>query len=476
MKPADQLTNAELDQAAIRADELRGHVVLQMVHDFLGRFISYPCKHSQIAHALWVLHTHLMDRWDTTPRLFFGSPEPGSGKTRALEVTASLAPLSIMTVNCSPAYLFRKVADEAGRPTIFYDEIDTVFGPKAKDNEDIRGLLNAGHRKGATAGRCVMRGKTVETEDLPAYAAVAMAGLGWLPDTILSRSIVIRMRKRRPDEQVEPYRPRIHEKEGWTIKAAIESWAAGFTTNVAWPELPPEIKDRNADVWEPLVVIADAVGGDWPARARAAAVALVASAMDAEPSLGVRLLADIQTVFGNKEKMSTVELLAALNELEESPWGDIKGKPLDSRGLARRLREYNIKSRSTRPDHGDKTKTPKGYHNADFFDMWARHLPPSPAESATSATSATILDFAGENHVAGNGRVADVAPHVADRGAQEHRKTGHVSPVADVAQFQGRADRTCAQCRVEDGKTVLFHTVPPRWLHVECEPFWSGRR
>jgi hypothetical protein len=84
--------------------------------------------------------------------------------------------------------------------TILYDEIDTVFGPKAKENEEIRGLLNAGHRRGAVAGRCVVHGKRVETEEIPAYCAVALAGLGWLPDTILTRSIIIRMRRRAPGE------------------------------------------------------------------------------------------------------------------------------------------------------------------------------------------------------------------------------------------------------------------------------------
>ena len=63
----------------------------------------------------------------------------------------------------------------------------------------MRGLLNAGHRKGAVAGRCVVRGKSVETVEYPAYCAVAMAGLGDLPDTILTRSVVIRMRRRAPE-------------------------------------------------------------------------------------------------------------------------------------------------------------------------------------------------------------------------------------------------------------------------------------
>jgi hypothetical protein len=29
----------------------------------------------------------------------------------------------------------------------------------------------------------------------------------------------------------------------------------------SWPDLPPEIQDRNADIWEPLIAIADEIGG-----------------------------------------------------------------------------------------------------------------------------------------------------------------------------------------------------------------------
>ena len=116
-------------------------------------------------------------------------------------------PNPVVAVNVSPAYLFRKVGSEEG-VTLLYDEIDTVFGPKARENEELRGLLNAGHRKGAVAARCVVRGKNIETEEIPAYAAVAMAGLGWLPDTILSRSVIIRMRRRHAG------RRRVHAAEG----------------------------------------------------------------------------------------------------------------------------------------------------------------------------------------------------------------------------------------------------------------------
>jgi hypothetical protein len=168
--------------------------ILENVHQFIGRFVAYPSEHAHNAHALWCVHAHLMHLWDTTPRIAFLSPEPASGKSRALEVTELLVPNPILAVNVSPAYLFRKVGSEDGPPTILFDEIDTVFGPKAKDNnEETRGLLNAGHRRGAVTGRCVMLGKTVATEEIPAYSAVALAGLGWLPDTIMSRAVIVRI-------------------------------------------------------------------------------------------------------------------------------------------------------------------------------------------------------------------------------------------------------------------------------------------
>ena len=76
-----------------------------------------------------------MDAWESTPRIAFLSPEPGSGKTRALEITELLVPNPVEAINVTPAYLFRKVTDPAGLPTILHDEIDTVFGPKAKETK-----------------------------------------------------------------------------------------------------------------------------------------------------------------------------------------------------------------------------------------------------------------------------------------------------------------------------------------------------
>jgi hypothetical protein len=166
-----------------------------------------------------------------------------------------------------------------------FDEIDTIFGPRAKDNEDIRGLLNAGHRRGAKTYRSVLRGRQVKVEAIEAFCPVALAGIGWLPDTLMSRSVIVRMRRRHQAEKIEPFRRRIHGKQGERIRNEIGAWVRSVPDHIEWPDLPREIQDRAADIWEPLIAVADLAGGKWPRLAREAAVALVAVATDTEPSV-----------------------------------------------------------------------------------------------------------------------------------------------------------------------------------------------
>src|SRR6187431_72544 len=204
-----------------------GAELLEDVHTFLGRFVSYPSEEAHTAHTLWVAHTWLMDAWDSTPRLAFLSPEPGSGKTRALEASEPLTRNALHMSNVSPAYLFRRISAQAGVPTLLYDEVDTVFGVKQRESaEEIRSLLNAGHRRSGVVGRAVTtKDGAVGTEELPAYAAVALAGLGDLPDTIMSRAVVIRMRRRAPGEYVEAWRERDCKPQAEPIALRLADWA-----------------------------------------------------------------------------------------------------------------------------------------------------------------------------------------------------------------------------------------------------------
>lgn len=373
--------------AGIDALATNGAALLDRVEAWLRRFVAPPSPEAMTAIVLWAAHAHCMDAWDSTPRLFFSSPEPGSGKSRGLELVGALSPRTVEAVNATPSYLFRKVEDPAGRPTICYDEIDNVLGPKITHTEEVRGFLNAGHRRGAVAGRCVVKGKTVEVEELPAFCAVAMAGLGYLPDTILSRCVIVRMRRRAPDEVIEPYRRRLHEAEGHELRDDLADWAAVIEdrARAMFPAMPAEVVDRNADVWEPLIVMADIAGGHWPDRARVSAVTLVSDAMRKPPSLGLRLLADLRAVFGDDDQVSTATLLERLHALDEAPWSDLKGKPLDPRGLSRMLGDYEIKSLTIRLG----LATQKGYRRADLHDAWQRYLGETPKDADTTVTPVT---------------------------------------------------------------------------------------
>ena len=366
-----------LEAAVVAQLHPDGAAILDDVFDYLRRFVAYPSMHAQAAHTLWIAHTHFMDVWDTTPRIAFLSPEPGSGKSRALEVTELLVPNPVIAVNATPAYLFRKIGQEDGRPTVLFDEIDTVFGPKARDNEETRGLLNAGYRKHSVAGRCTVRGKEVFTEELPAYCAVAMAGLGSLPDTILTRSIIVRMRRRAPGERIEPYRQRTNGPDAERIRANLERWARSVTDDIGFSDMPEGVEDRNADVWEALIAVADAAGGVWPALARETAVTLVTENKSKGGSLGVQLLRDLRKVFGPAETMTTNAILSTLHAMDESPWADLKGKPLDARGLGYRLSQYGIHPTTVR----NGAAIAKGYKRYDMHDAWSRYLPdvPQPA-------------------------------------------------------------------------------------------------
>ena len=372
-----QMTNAELN------------VLLNRIEGFLSRFVSYPSRHALTAHVLWIAHTHAIEAFESTPRLAFLSPEPGSGKSRALEITQLLVPNPVEAINVTPAYLFRKVGSKEGKPTILYDEIDTVFGPKAKDNEEIRGLLNAGHRKHSVAGRCVVRGKTVETEEIPAYCAVALAGLGKIPETILSRSIVIKMRRRARKEQILPFRRRLHAEEGNALRNELSTLMLSAMESLAdaWPTMPPEVIDRDADVWEALLAISDLAGSEWSHRARMAAVFLVSDSKQDTPSLGIQLLRDLKDIFDSTDRLQTETILRRLNSLSEAPWADLRGRPIDARTLSRILAEYEIKSKVIRFEDA----TYKGYLKCDFLDVWERYLSPPPPKCETEETSKTIV-------------------------------------------------------------------------------------
>jgi hypothetical protein len=213
-----------------------------------------------------------------------------------------------------------------------------------------------------------------------------LAAIGELPDTIMDRAVVVRMRRRAPGEQVQPYRTRRDAPPLHDLRQSLSGWARQHLPELqhAQPVMP--LEDRAADTWEPLIAIADLAGGDWPARARDAAQAMtVAEAQQEEDTAaGVRLLGDLRQIFqaAGAEALYTSSILDRLHKLEDAPWADWYGRPLSTRDLAKLLRPYQVRSRSVR-EHGTGASL-KGYARADLHDAWQRYLVPTP--QATHAT------------------------------------------------------------------------------------------
>ncbi len=450
-----------------------GAELLDDVRRFVARFVAFPSRAALNAVTLWTAHAHTVDASDSSPRLALLSPEPGSGKTRTLEVLELLVPRPMHALNAAVAPIFRSI--QAERPTLLFDEVDAIFGRHGKDDpaEDLRGLLNAGHRKGASVPRCV--GKDFKVERFPVYAAAALAGLGDLPDTLMSRSIIVRMRRRAPGEHVEPFRRRVHSPAGEELRARLVEWAESVSSEIegAWPELPDGIVDRSADVWEPLLAIAESAGRHWPETARAACVELAAVAAGRDASLGIRLLADIRIVLtkAKADRMPTDLLLDKLHALDEAPWSDLRGKPLDARGLARRVGQYEVKP------HQFKVEEVKvrGYsipgseeHGGGLYDAFERYLPPLSHSSGTDGTAGTA-QLSGVDPVPDAGARTGTGPR---SGTEREPATWAVPAVPQVPHIQkgtagGPEIGPCACCsnnptrRYGDNAEPLCQTCRP---------------
>jgi hypothetical protein len=346
---------------------------LERVSTELRRYVVVS-REQATALALWVFHTHAIDAADATPYLSIFSAQRESGKTRLLEVLELLIARSLVVANISDAALFRVIAEV--QPTLLFDEVDSIFGPKSRDREDLRGMLNAGYRRGARVYR-VGGKKMNELQTFPVFAAKALAGIGTLPDTIASRTIPIRLKRRTQSETIDRFHPREAGPALELLRLDLEQTAERLIDRLtpARPGLPAQLSDRMKDVWEPLFAIAELAGPTWAEQARHAAVKLATNREVEDDAIAVQLLADIRSVLAVRDRITTRDLIAELAALYESPWATYRrdDKPITAAILGALLRPFEIRSRSIRLPDGT---TPKGYLREQFEDAFLRYLPP----------------------------------------------------------------------------------------------------
>lgn len=371
-------------QRRARVANTNGAELLDELHEAVTRYVVFPSSAAADAAVLWIAASHAQPAWEHAPRLAAVSPLKRCGKSRLLDVVAETAHRPLITVNATIAAVARAVGDDP--PTLLVDEADAIFGSRrqAENNEYLRGLLNAGHQRNRPMLRWDITSRSLD--QLNTFAMAMLASIGDLPDTIMDRAVVVRMRRRSPGERVAPYRTRRDAPPLNQLRDRLSVWARGHLEDLeaATPEMP--LEDREADTYEPLIAMADLAGGDWPARARKAAEVLTAAERDADTdtSLTVRLLADLREVFGEgEERVATTTLIDRLVKVDEAPWADLDGKRLDARALANRLRPYGVRPKVIRL--GD--KTPRGYERADLAEQWDRYLPAMRNDRNTATTA-----------------------------------------------------------------------------------------
>jgi Protein of unknown function (DUF3631) len=420
--------------------------LLEQVGAFIRSYVVLPTAAIHYL-ALFVAHTYVMGASETTAYVYITGPVRRIGKSRARETLEYLVQRPRSTVSISEAALFRVIgADDT--PTLLFDEIEALFGPNAQRDpakQMLVAILNAGwRRRGGEVLRCVGEGSKQSVVAFPVYGPKVLVGIDvGLPDTLADRVVRIEMTRRRRSEPVKRLRDREAQAESAPLRAQLERFAesAVDTLKEARPELPDELDDRKQDGWEPLFALAELAGGEWPARARAAALALSAGGEEEEDgSPSMQLLADLREAFRDDDRLATKELLERLTADEESRWREWgrQRKPLTAMGLGNLLRPFKIRSRSIRFPDGS---TVKGYLRDQFADAWDRYL--TPLSAFQDVTSSQAKSHAG----------LSATPRRHSVTASDARNPAWIKQCDGVTAenaYQGVRSRLCPECTTPD--------------------------
>jgi Protein of unknown function (DUF3631) len=371
-----------------------GAALFDEIAALIRRFVIIG-KHELVAFVAFIVHCHAIDAFYTTPRIKITSPEENCGKTLlAIDIGGHLLPVgSILSVSITPSALYRSLTDST--PAVVMDEFDNGPGRKgaAIDSEVqslLQAVLNEGYRRGAKVYRTHPR--THERVEFPVFAPVVVVGIR--PDlsrAFETRTIPIEMQRALPDAQLEVFEWKKKMADDLeALRNRIAEWAKQNLTQIETtePKRPDGIIGRKAEIWVPLLTVAEVAGGLWPKRLREAATVLGLDASPDSDSISNQLLADTRDVFGDRERIWSGDLTDGLNALVEErrwhTWNDGEGiKPIDF--FHRVIKRYRLhKSKDIRI--GDQKA--KGYEREWFEDAWKRYLgPPKDDDDGESEKS-----------------------------------------------------------------------------------------
>lgn len=289
--------------------------VLDAIGNLLDKHLVLPSREERDAVAVWIAGSWISHEFQAYPRLYFRSAEPGSGKSEAMMTALRLTRKYYQMVGVTPSVLLRVIDANDKPPALGLDEADEVFG-KAGSNGgkgEVKQILNAGYKKGGTVLRA--RGQD-GFHEYECFAPVTLAGMGVLPPALMTRSVTVSMRRPIEGETFVPYRERVHAPLFDAVKDALDKWSgkAAQRVKTSFPELPDGVKNRDAEIWESLVAVADlAEGSDWGDRIRKAAVVLTnrTDVTEAVPA-GTQLVKVLARLFKETDKVTQDQVATEL--------------------------------------------------------------------------------------------------------------------------------------------------------------------
>lgn len=356
-----------------------GAALLDRVSQFIGRYLQCS-EHQVTVMALWALHSYCLPAARVTPYLSIQSTEKQSGKTLCLQLLSFLCDSPALTAGFTASNLTRRM--DGSISTILLDECQATLGTRARSKGPVlRAILASGHLCGP--------GYTDSTHERNAFGPKAFAGMGQLPEALADRSIPIILQPLRNGVE-ETLRPRVERfnlsqaaAEAKLLQQQLSAWTSenledlGERHSYAHEDFPPHLSLRRQDMSEPLLHLADAIGGQWPARIRAALASIFQEESAFDLQQARQLLHDVRDCFahhGCPERLSTSTLLAWMHSLPARPW-DVDGL-LTARAFARLLVAFEIRPRVQRLGSASlgSTNPARGYQLQDFVEPWQVHL------------------------------------------------------------------------------------------------------
>jgi putative DNA primase/helicase len=323
-----------------------------------------------LAITLWIMFAWLRENIVVhSPLLVFKSAEPDSGKTTACGVLKFLTPRAYSATEMTGPSLYRFV--DRVHPTLIIDDADKLLQRKP----ELAHIINVGWTRGTLIPRVGPYGDPVWFN--PFCAKVIAGAQLLLPKTTATRTITIKLLPKLPSERVEDFN-HTDDERFYELRRKLARWCIDNAEALknANPALPPGFNNRLAMNWRPQLAVADLAGGDWPKKARAAAVKL--DDKREEQSEGIRVLTALASIFTTREEITSEEVVKHLNADLTGEWCEFRNRgPITQRQLAALLRAYEIYPVVLHPTKRSDLSR-HGYRRSQFTDVFAHYLPNDP--------------------------------------------------------------------------------------------------